>query len=159
MYPYQVQTKSPSALHTAAVSSAKNETGPCISPDLKSLLETALEEKDTSLAKCRQMLHHLPSPQQKEILYSIYVDEAKHKKYLEKIYTLTTGQSPLPSSTKKNSSTDMSPEAIKKYVFDTLETGSFYTRLYLSFEETVVKDLFFEMIQDCHNTAIKLSFL
>ena len=87
------------------------------------------------------------------------LDEYKHKRIFEEIYTALTGEQPTISVVETETDFSDIPAVLVNRLFDELESVEMYRDIMSAFEDNAIRDMLFEIITDEQSHADILNYL
>jgi len=106
----------------------------------------------------KQLISIAPDEKEADIIEHLYEDETKHLSKFRMIFEMTTGKEPDIKSV-KTLDFDNYIEGIEQAILDELEAYEFYRDIYLSSNNPIVKEIFFEAFTDENEHAAYLNYL
>ena len=140
------------------------ETTPVLMPETTANIKTielikAAIDDEAANALFYERLAQLLEAGDKEVAESIISDEAKHRKFLEYIYTLLTGENADDAIAEEIELSESTADNLSSAILDKAGAVKFYRELMLSAATDEVRDLFFEIMTDKGNHAALLNYL
>lgn len=106
----------------------------------------------------KRLISMAPDEKEADIIDHFYEDETKHFSKFRMLFEMTTGKE--PELTNINSPDfDSYVEGIEKAILDELEAYEFYRYIYLSSNNPIVMEIFFEAFTDENEHAAHLNYL
>ena len=159
MYPYF------SLRHNYSKPVCAKETTPVLMPEntvnIKTveLIKAAIDDETANALFYGKLAQQLEA-EDKDVAESIISDEAKHKKLLEYIYTLLTGENADETAVAEEIElSESTADNLSNAILDKAEAVKFYCELMLSAATDEVRDLFFEIMTDKGSHAALLNYL
>ena len=140
------------------------ETTPVLMPEntanIKTveLIKAAIDDEAANALFYEKLSERLEA-EDKEVAESIISDEAKHRKLLEYIYTLLTGENAAEPEAEAVELSESSADNLNSAISDKVNAVKFYRELMLSAAADEVRDLFFEIMTDNGSHAALLNYL
>lgn len=106
----------------------------------------------------KKLIGLAPDEKEADIINHFLEDEAKHYSKFKMLYKMFTGKVPeLPTPVPPDFSTYT--EGVEQAILDELEAYEFYRDIYLSTNNMIVRDIFFEALTDENEHAAHLNYL
>lgn len=99
-----------------------------------------------------------PDEKEADIIEHFYEEETKHLSKFRMLFEMTTGKEPELTGVKQPSF-DNYLEGIEQAILDELEAYEFYRDIYLSSNNPMVREIFFEAFTDENEHAAHLNYL
>jgi len=122
------------------------------------MLEDAILDERHDSAFYKQLSQNVDDSTDRDILWSMHLDEMKHEIYLTEIYKHLT-QTPL---TTEQPTVELAPDILKNFessLFGEISAVSFYRKLLFAFADRPTRDILYEIITDEQRHASFLNYL
>lgn len=164
MYPYNVNPNTTTETVNTINIHSKEAVDPCSAPQkadkkLLEMLSMGIEDSIQTAAFYKAMMNTIRIPNDVEIIRNAYLDELKHKKLLQEIYYIATGETAPDYCPQRVQLSNNTLENIQKALFDSLETADFFRELYFSFLNLEIRDMLFEMLTDKQDHGTRFNYL
>ncbi len=159
MYPYNAQNNESNTKTTKTNSTEQTIYTVNTDDKLLALLEEVLgdELSDYEYYKRFQML--FDEPKDREIIRHISLDEMKHKKIIENIYTEISGKKPPIPKIEDIKITRNIPVELAKKIAGEYDGEELYRKIYFLLDKPEYRDMLFELLTDENIHAGKLTYL
>ena len=147
MYPYN----KPSRQYQAADAPKTDEI-------FLDLLIEAMTDEATDMQYYEKLSWMVSDAEDREVVRHVQADEKKHLKALTDIYQMLTGEVPTVTAREFEIGNDLHAEFDKRVLAE-LNGMEFYRNLYLSHKSTELRDIFFEILTDELEHAVKMQYL
>jgi rubrerythrin len=118
-------------------------------------------EGEAAAVKYYTRLSEMLSGQDKKTVHNIALDEAKHRRLFEELYTAISGAR-LPyggNSHEKPEPAEFSAEIFEERLYDELGDAEFYRQIYFALVNMDYRDILFEIMTDEMRHAQLMTFL
>lgn len=155
MYPYNIKNNSKPIpkLNTARLTISADEQ------TLQAMLNDAINDENRDFMYYQALSEAMPDSVDGEIVKSMSLDEYKHKRIFEEIYTALTGEQPTISVVETETDFSDIPAVLLNRLFDELESVEMYRDIMSAFEDNAIRDMLFEIITDEQSHADILNYL
>ena len=155
MYPYNIKNNSKPIpkLNTARLTISADEQ------TLQAMLNDAINDENRDFMYYQALSEAMPDSVDGEIVKSMSLDEYKHKRIFEEIYTALTGEQPTISVVETETDFSDIPAVLVNRLFDELESVEMYRDIMSAFEDNAIRDMLFEIITDEQAHADILNYL
>ena len=155
MYPYNIKNNSKPIpkLNTARLTISADEQ------TLQAMLNDAINDENRDFMYYQALSEAMPDSVDGEIVKSMSLDEYKHKRIFEEIYTALTGEQPTISVVETETDFSDIPAVLVNRLFDELESVEMYRDIMSAFEDNAIRDMLFEIIADEQSHADILNYL
>ena len=155
MYPYNIKNNSKPIpkLNTARLTISADEQ------TLQAMLNDAINDENRDFMYYQALSEAMPDSVDGEIVKSMSLDEYKHKRIFEEIYTALTGEQPTISVVETETDFSDIPAVLVNRLFDELESVEMYRDIMSAFEDNAIRDMLFEIITDEQSHADILNYL
>lgn len=106
----------------------------------------------------KRLISMAPNEEEADIIEKFYEDETKHLSKFRMLFEMTTGKEPELANV-KSPDFDSYIEGVEKAILDELEAYEFYRDIYLSSNNPIVREVFFEAFTDENEHAAHLNYL
>lgn len=106
----------------------------------------------------KRLLGMAPNEKEEDIIEHFYEDETKHFSKFRMLFEMITGKEPELGSVKAPDF-DSYLDGVEQAILDELEAYEFYRDIYLSSNNPIVRDVFFEALTDENEHAAHLNYL
>ena len=161
MYPYfkdKNQNNPQNGIHMQKQSATVQST-PQSDRKLTELVLMAIDDEIRDMNYYEELMGLTKDSGDREILRGIALDETKHKKFLEEIYSVLTGEAPAQSTPEKKELAPTFVENIENSILEEIAGSKFYRELYLAIPSDDIRDMFLEIFTDEQNHASLLNYL
>ena len=155
MYPYNIKNNSKPIpkLNTARLTISADEQ------TLQAMLNDAINDENRDFMYYQALSEAMPDSVDGEIVKSMSLDEYKHKRIFEEIYTALTGEQPTISVVETETDFSDIPAVLVNRLFDELESVEMYRDIMSAFEDNAIRDMLFEIITDEQSHADIFNYL
>ena len=155
MYPYNIKNNSKPIpkLNTARLTISADEQ------TLQAMLNDAINDENRDFMYYQALSEAMSDSVDSEIVKSMSLDEYKHKRIFEEIYTALTGEQPTISVVETETDFSDIPAVLVNRLFDELESVEMYRDIMSAFEDNAIRDMLFEIIADEQSHADILNYL
>lgn len=155
MYPYNIKNNSKPIpkLNTARLTISADEQ------TLQAMLNDAINDENRDFMYYQALSEAMSNSVDGEIVKSMSLDEYKHKRIFEEIYTALTGEQPTISVVETETDFSDIPAVLVNRLFDELESVEMYRDIMSAFEDNAIRDMLFEIIIDEQSHADILNYL
>jgi rubrerythrin len=106
----------------------------------------------------KRLMGMAPNERDEDIIEHFFEDETKHLSKFRMLFEMITGKEPEIANVKQPDF-DNYLEGIEQAILDELEAYEFYRDIYLSNNNPIVRDIFFEALTDENEHAAHLNYL
>ncbi|HYF75423.1 MAG TPA: ferritin-like domain-containing protein [Candidatus Nitrosocosmicus sp.] len=106
----------------------------------------------------KRLMGMAPNEKEEDIIEHFYEDETKHLSKFRMLFEMITGKEPELGNVKPPEF-DGYLEGVEQALLDELEAYEFYRDIYLSSNNPIVRDTFFEALTDENEHAAHLNYL
>lgn len=121
-------------------------------------LVKAMKNEAEAIKYYKKLMGMAPNEKEEELIEHFYEDETKHLSKFRMLFEMITGKEPELGSLKPPDF-ESYLEGVEKAILDELKAYEFYRDIYISGNNPIVKDIFFEAMTDENEHAACLNYL